>query len=98
MVKFLIQRPIAVLMAFTACFIIGVVTYRALPVSLLPDIDIPQVTVQMASANASAREMENTMMAPVRRALLQVSGLEEMRNEMRRPMMIIFSSVKAREV
>ena len=83
MVKFLIQRPIAVLMAFTACFIIGVVTYRALPVSLLPDIDIPQVTVQMASANASAREMENTMMAPVRRALLQVSGLEEMRSETR---------------
>ena len=83
MVKFLIQRPIAVLMAFTACFIIGVVTYRALPVSLLPDIDIPQVTVQMTSENASAREMENTMMAPVRRALLQVSGLEEMRSETR---------------
>ena len=83
MVKFLIQRPIAVLMAFTACFIIGIVTYRALPVSLLPDIDIPQVTVQMTSGNASAREMENTMMAPVRRALLQVSGLEEMRSETR---------------
>ena len=83
MVKFLIQRPIAVLMAFTACFIIGVVTYRALPVSLLPDIDIPQVTVQMTSENASAREMENTMMAPVRRALLQVSGLEEMHSETR---------------
>ena len=27
MVKFLIQRPIAVLMAFTACFIVGLVTY-----------------------------------------------------------------------
>ena len=29
MIKFLIQRPIAVLMAFTACFIIGLVTYSA---------------------------------------------------------------------
>ena len=83
MVKFLIQRPIAVLMAFTACFIVGLVTYWALPVSLLPDIDIPQVTVQMTSENASAREMENTMVAPVRRALLQVSGLEEMKSETR---------------
>ena len=35
MIKFLIQRPIAVLMAFTACFIIGVVTYSTLPISLL---------------------------------------------------------------
>ena len=83
MVKFLIQRPIAVLMAFTACFIIGLVTYWSLPVSLLPDIDIPQITVRMASDNMSAREMENTMVAPVRRALLQVSGLDEMRSETR---------------
>ena len=36
MVRFLIQRPIAVLMAFTACFIIGLVTYFTIPVSLLP--------------------------------------------------------------
>ena len=70
-------------MAFTACFIIGLVTYWSLPVSLLPDIDIPQITVRMASDNMSAREMENTMVAPVRRALLQVSGLDEMRSETR---------------
>lgn len=83
MVKFLIQRPIAVLMAFTACFIVGLVTYFSLPVSLLPDIDIPQVTVQVTGDNVSARELENTMVAPVRRALLQVSGLTEMRSETR---------------
>ena len=83
MVKFLIQRPIAVLMAFTACFIIGLVTYFSLPVSLLPDIDIPQITIQLTGENASAREMENTMVAPVRRSLLQVSGLSEMRSETR---------------
>ena len=48
MVKFLLQRPIAVLMAFTACFIVGLVTYFTLPVSLLPDIAIPQITVQVS--------------------------------------------------
>lgn len=41
MIKFLLQRPIAVLMAFTACFIVGLVTYFTIPVSLLPDIAIP---------------------------------------------------------
>lgn len=50
MIKFLIQRPIAVLMAFTACFIIGLVTYSTLPISLLPNIAIPEITVQVASA------------------------------------------------
>ena len=72
MVKFLLQRPIAVLMAFTACFIVGLVTYFSLPVSLLPDIAIPQITIQVTGENSSARELENTVVTPVRRQLLQV--------------------------
>ena len=83
MVKFLLQRPIAVLMAFTACFIVGLVTYFTLPVSLLPDIAIPQITVQVSGEHSSARELENTVVAPVRRQLLQVSGLREIKSETR---------------
>lgn len=83
MVKFLLQRPIAVLMAFTACFIVGLVTYFTLPVSLLPDIAIPQITVQVTGENSSARELENTVVAPVRRQLLQVAGLREIKSETR---------------
>ena len=83
MVRFLIKRPVAVLMAFTACFIVGLVTYFSLPVSLLPDIDIPQITGQVSGENSSARELENTMVAPVRRQRMQVSGLSGMRSETR---------------
>ena len=83
MVKFLLQRPIAVLMAFTACFIIGLVTYFSLPVSLLPDIAIPQITIQVSGENSSARELENTVVTPVRRQLLQVAGLREIKSETR---------------
>ena len=83
MVKFLLKRPIAVLMAFTACFIVGLVTYFTLPVSLLPDIAIPQITVQVSGENSSARELENTVVAPVRRQLLQVGGLREIKSETR---------------
>lgn len=77
MIKFLIQRPIAVLMAFTACFIIGLVTYSTLPISLLPNIAIPEITVQVASANTSARELENTIVKPLRGQLIQVSTLKD---------------------
>ena len=83
MIKFLLKRPIAVLMAFTACFIVGLVTYFTLPVSLLPDIAIPQITVQVSGEHSSARELENTVVAPVRRQLLQVSGLREIKSETR---------------
>ena len=81
MVKFLLKRPIAVLMAFTACFIVGLITYFSLPVSLLPDIAIPQITVQVTGENSSARELENTVVTPVRRQLLQVAGLREIKSE-----------------
>lgn len=83
MIKFLIQRPIAVLMAFTACFIIGLVTYFTLPVSLLPDIAIPEITVQVSAANTSARELENTLVKPLRQQLLQVSSLKDIHSESR---------------
>ncbi len=76
MIKFLIQRPIAVLMAFTACFIIGLVTYSTLPISLLPNIAIPEITIQVSAANTSARELENTIVKPLRSQLIQVSTLK----------------------
>lgn len=83
MVKFLLERPIAVLMAFTACCIVGVVAYFALPVSLLPAISIPQITVQIPAENSSARELENTVVSVVRRQLLQVTNLTEIKSETR---------------
>jgi multidrug efflux pump subunit AcrB len=83
MIRFLLNRPIAVLMAFTACFIIGVTTYFTLPVSLLPDIAIPEITVQVTGANTSARELENTVAKPIRQQLMQVSRLRDIQSETR---------------
>ena len=83
MIKFLIQRPIAVLMAFTACFILGLVTYFSLPVSLLPDIAIPEITVQVTAENTSARELENAVVKPLRQQLIQVAKLEDLHSETR---------------
>ncbi|SEG26442.1 efflux RND transporter permease subunit [Parabacteroides chinchillae] len=83
MIKFLLQRPIAVLMAFTAFFIIGLVTYFTIPISLLPDIAIPEITVQVAGQNTSARELENTVVKPIRQQLMQVAGLKDVHSETR---------------
>jgi multidrug efflux pump subunit AcrB len=83
MVKFLIQRPIAVLMAFLALVIIGVITYFTLPVSLLPDIPIPDITVQASLPNSSARELENSVMVSLRRYLMQVTRLRDIKSETR---------------
>ena len=83
MIKFLLQRPIAVLMAFTACFIVGLVTYFTIPISLLPDIAIPEITIQVSGQNTSARELENTVVKTIRQQLMQVANLEDVHSETR---------------
>ncbi len=83
MIKYLLQRPIAVLMVFLACVIIGTITYTTLPVSLLPDIAIPEITVQITGDNMSARELENTVVKPIRRQLMQTGKLRDIHSEAR---------------
>ena len=83
MIRFLIERPIAVFMAFTAFFILGIITYLNIPVSLLPDISIPEITVQISGKNFSARELENTLVTPIREQLMQVRMLKDLHSETR---------------
>ncbi|GHT73930.1 hypothetical protein AGMMS50262_05910 [Bacteroidia bacterium] len=70
-------------MVFTALFILGIVTYLNVPVSLLPDIAIPEITVQVSGKNRSARELENTAVSPIRQQLLQIGKLRDIRTETR---------------
>jgi multidrug efflux pump subunit AcrB len=70
-------------MAFAAFFILGIITYLNVPVSLLPDIAIPEITVQVSGKDKSARELENTVVAPVRRQLVQIGKLRDIRSETR---------------
>ena len=83
MTDFLISRLIAVSMTFLSLIILGWVASRDIPVSLMPDIDIPEITIQVSYPNLSARQMENTITAPVRRQLLQIPGLDDMISESR---------------
>ena len=83
MVKFLINRPIAVIMVFIAILMLGIVSYRLLPISLMPDIDIPEITVQVSYPNSSARELESAIVKGLRAQLTQIAHLSDMKSETR---------------
>lgn len=83
MVKFLINRPVAVIMSFIAIIMLGIVSAGKLPVSLMPDIDIPEITVAISRPDNSAREIENSIVSVLRRNLLQVPGLDDIESESR---------------
>lgn len=77
MVKFLIQRPIAVTVTFIAFIVMSLVATGLLPVSLMPDIEIPEIVIKMSAQDKPAREMEDQYVSQIRRQLLQVSHLND---------------------
>ena len=94
MLRFLVSRPTSVMMVFLALFILGIITYMNIPVSLLPDIAIPEITVQVSHPNASARELENTVVRSLRLQLMQVSKLRDIRSETRDGNAVIYLSLE----
>ena len=55
MLNKLLDRPISVTMILLVFVVLGFVGIGRLPVSLIPDVDIPYVTVQVAAPDLSAR-------------------------------------------
>lgn len=83
MLERLIQRPVAVTMVLLSAVVLGLVSLRLLPVSLIPDTDIPYITVQVTDASLSAREMDESVVKPLREQLMQVGGLQDITCESR---------------
>ena len=78
MVKFLINRPIAVLISTLALIIFSVLSVMDLPISLLPSLDVPSLVIRVASPNTSAREIENNILKPIRNNLLTLRNLDNL--------------------
>lgn len=79
----LLHRPIAVAMSVIALLAMGLVSLRYIPVSLMPDVDIPQITVQVSMPGYSAQEVERSAVTSLRGTLMQVDGLKDIRSESR---------------
>ena len=77
MLRKLINRPIAVSMIVVAVMVIGIVALTHIPVSMMPQIDIPRITVQMSNPGASVTEIEQKLVGPMRQQLAQVAGLKD---------------------
>ena len=83
MTKFLIHRPIATIMVFVAFLMLGMVSLKYIPVSLMPDIAIPEITVQVSYPNKAARQLEDNIMRRLRWQLMQVPHLEDIETQTR---------------
>ncbi len=74
---FTTDRPVAVLMVFIAAVVFGFFSFKRLPVTLMPELNYPTLTVRTEYSGAAPEEVENEVSRPVEEALGVVNGLNE---------------------
>ena len=73
-----IERPVATTLLMVALMICGIIGYRALPISALPEVDYPTIQVATYYPGASPEVMITAVTAPLERKLGQMPGLTQM--------------------
>ena len=73
-----ILRPVATTLLMVAIFLGGLIAYRLLPVSALPEVDYPTIRVLTLYPGASPDVMTSAVTAPLERQFGQMAGLKQM--------------------
>ena len=71
-----ILRPVATSLLMAAILLAGLVAYKQLPVSALPEVDYPTIQVVTFYPGASPDVVASAVTAPLERQFGQVPGLE----------------------
>ena len=73
-----ISRPVATTLLTIGVALAGGIAFRLLPVSPLPQVDFPTISVNASLAGASPEVMAATVATPLERALGRIAGVTEM--------------------
>src|SRR5579864_831800 len=73
-----ILRPVATSLLMVAILLSGIVAYRLLPLSALPEVDYPTIQVVTLYPGASPDVMTSSVTAPLERQFGQMPGLNQM--------------------
>jgi len=76
--RLFILRPVATSLLMIGLLLVGIVAYRQLPVSALPQVDYPTIQVVTFYPGADPEVMASSVTAPLERQFGQVPGLSQM--------------------
>ena len=75
-----IRRPIATSLLMAALTLFGVVAYLNLPVSDMPDVEMPTIQVQANLTGADPGTMASSVATVLERQFTTISGVDSMRS------------------
>ncbi|MFP3942132.1 MAG: efflux RND transporter permease subunit, partial [Thermoanaerobaculia bacterium] len=73
--SFVVRRPVGVAMVFLAAVVFGAFSLARLPVTLMPELTYPTLTVRTEYPGAAPEEVENDVSRPIEEALGVIGGL-----------------------
>ncbi|HYA85793.1 MAG TPA: multidrug efflux RND transporter permease subunit [Nitrospirota bacterium] len=73
-----IKRPVATTLLTVGLVLSGVIAFRLLPVSPLPQVDFPTISVQASLPGADPETMSTSVAAPLERQFGRIAGVAEM--------------------
>ncbi len=73
-----IERPVATTLLMAAIMLVGIVAYRFLPISALPEVDYPTIQVQTFYPGASPEVMTSSVTSPLEVQFGQMPSLNQM--------------------
>jgi multidrug efflux pump len=76
--RLFIVRPVATTLLMVGLLLVGLVAYKQLPVSALPEVDYPTIQVVTFYPGADSEVMASSVTAPLERQFGQVPGLSQM--------------------
>jgi len=76
--RIFIERPVATSLFMVAIMLVGIIAYRFLPLSALPQVDYPTIRVLTVYPGASPEVMTTSVTAPLERQFGQMPGLNQM--------------------
>lgn len=76
-----IRRPVAVTMTYAAVALLGASAWRNIPIEVLPDTQLPRLSVTGTWRGASPETVEAFLTAPLEAAIQQVRGVEKIVSE-----------------
>src|SRR6476620_3818968 len=72
-----VQRPVATTLLTIGIALAGIIGFRLLPVSPLPQVDFPTISVSASLPGASPETMAATVATPLERSLGRIAGVTE---------------------
>ena len=73
-----IRRPVATTLLTVALVLAGIIAFRLLPVSPLPQVDFPTISVSASLPGADPETMSTSVAAPLERQFSRIAGVTEM--------------------